>query len=448
MMTRSSTLARCLALLGLSIAAAVAAVLIQPSTRPPRWDIFACLAVAAVAAGGGVLLLRRRPADDLGIGGKNWWVEQRNGWVGFAAWSWVVPAFLVAYAALSPTPAAWEIVDAGSAMRTTEIEKVLSSKYVSSQRTGHYTSTVLVSVPFDQGPQTTEVEMTSGDKPKAGGEIWVLFAPSSPDLEVFAGDRQSLEEKIGGRADFWTVFLTLGCFAFCWFMNLFGRWRSDPVVGLHRSRQRGTLHALPVSVTGVGAALDERPASTSVTKHIKPRIRLTSPEFGELHLYLDDIVDPLPLAQPLTGARGHVYWRRPTRQLPYANSVGHAVLILDGQRYVAGWLESPDASVDLPVSALVPADRELPAMGETRALHPASPVEAGANSTVLKALLLGIVALIVITFGVGDVATVALAGASVLAVLMGRRRAGLQMKRHLESLVPGSDLGTGTIRGA
>lgn len=447
MMTRSSTLARCLALLGLSISALVVAVLIQPSTRPPRWDLFACLVVAAVAVGGGVFLLRRL-TDDLGAGGKHWWVEQRNGWVGFAAWSWVVPAFLVAYAALSPTPAAWEIVDAGSAMRRTEIEKVLSSKYVSSQRTGHYSSTVLVSVPFDQGPQTSEVEMTSSDKPKAGQEIWVLFAPSSPDLEVFVGDRQSLEEKIGGRADFWTVFLTLGCFAFCWFMNLFGRWRSDPVAGLHRSRQQGTLHALPVSVTGVGAALDARPASTSVTKPLKPRIRMTSAEFGELHLFLDDIVDPLPLAQLLTGVRGHVYWRRPSRQLPYVNSVGYAVLILDGQRYVAGWLESPDASVDLPVSALVPADRELPALSEPRALHPASPVETSANSTVLKALLLGIAALTVITFGVGDVATVALAGASVLAVLVGRRRAGLQMKRHLESLAPGSDLGTGTIREA
>lgn len=448
MMTRSSTLARCLALLGLSIAAAVAAVLIQPSTRPPRWDLFASLAVAAAAAGGGVLLLRRRPADDLGTGGKNWWVEQRNGWVGFAAWSWVVPAFLVAYAALSPTPAAWEIVDAGSAMRTTEIEKVLSSKYVSSQRTGHYTSTVLVSVPFDQGPRTTEVEMTSGDKPKAGREIWVLFAPSSPDLEVFVGDRQSLEEKIGGRADLWTVFLTLGCFAFCWFMNLFGRWRSDPVAGLHRSRQQRTLHALPVYVTGVGAALEERPASTSGTKRLKPRIRLTSAEFGELHLYLDAIVDPLPLAQSLAGARGHVYWRRPTRQLPYADSVGYAVLILDGRRYVAGWLESSDASVDLPASALVAADGELPAVDEARALHPVSPVEASANSTVLKALLFGIGALVVITLGVGDVATVALAVVSVLAVLMGRRHAGLRLKRHLESLAPDRDLGTGAIRGA
>lgn len=447
-MTRSSTLVRWLAVLGLSMVAAVAAVLMQPSTRPPRWDILACLAVAAVAAGGGVLWLRLRPTNELAAEGKHWWVEQRNGWVGFAAWSWVVPAFLVAYAALSPTPAAWEIVDAGSAIRTTKIEKVLFSKYVSSQRTGHYTSTVLVSVPFDQGSRTTEVELTSSDKPQAGEEIWVLFAPSSPDLEIFVGDRQSLEEKIGGRADIWMVFLTLGCFAFCWFMNLFGRWRSDPVAGLHRSRQRGVLHALPVSVTGVGVALDERPASTSGIKHLKPRIRLTSADFGELHLYLDDIVDPLPLAERLMGVRGHVYWRRPTRQLPYANSVGYAVLILDGQRYVAGWLESPDASVDLPVSALVPADRELPTAGEPRALRPLTSVEVKANSTFLKSLLLGFTALGVITFGVGDVATIVLGAASVLAVLMGRKRAVLQVKRHLEGLASGSDLGTGTSRGA
>ncbi|MFC5639236.1 hypothetical protein [Streptomyces bullii] len=372
-------------------------------------------------------------------------MEQRNGWVGFAAWSWVVTAFLVAYSALSPTPAAWEIVDAGSAMRTTEVEKVLSTKYVSSQRTGHYTSTVQVSVPFDQGPKTAEVEMTSSNKPSAGEEVWVLFAPASPDLEVFVGDRQSLEEKIGGRADYWTIFLTLGCVAFCWFMNLFGRWRSDPVAGLHRSRQQGTLHVLPVSVRGVGVALDERPASGSATKHHKPRIHLTCAEFGELFLYLDDIVDPVPLAHRLMGVRGHVYWRRPTRQLPYGNSVGYAVLILEGNHYVAGWLESPNSSVDLPSSALVQADRELPAVGELRALHPISAVEVSANSTILKALLLGIVALTVVTFGVGEVATVVFAAASVLAVLVGRRRAGRQVRRHLESVTPGRDLSTGSI---
>jgi hypothetical protein len=142
------------------------------------------------------------------------------------------------------------------------------------------------------------------------------------------------------------------------------------------------------------------------------------------------------------------YWRRPTRQLPYANSVGYAVLVLDGQRYVAGWLESPDASVDLPMSALVPAARELPAVGEARALHPVSSVEASANSAVLQGLLVGIVALALITFGVGDVVTVALAIASVLAVLIGRRRAGRKVQRHLEGLVSDRDLSIGTIQGA
>ncbi len=441
-------MARCLALLGLSIAAAVAAVLIQPSTRPPRWDLFACLAAAAVAAMGGSLLLRRRSANDLDVGGKHWWVEQRNGWVGFASWSWVVAAFLVAYAVLSPAHAAWEIVDAGSAMRTTAIDKVLSTEYVRSQRTGHYSSTVQVSVPFDQRPEILEAEMKSSNKPRAGEKVWVLFAPSSPHLGFFIGDRQSLEEKIGGRADLWTVFSALGCLVFCWFMNLFGRWRSDPVAGLHRSRQQGSLHALSICVTGVGVALDERPASTSATKYLKPCIRITNAEFGEMYLYLDDIVDPVPLREPLMGVRGHVYWRRPTRQLPYASSVGYAVLILDGGRYVAGWLESSDASVDLPHAALVSTDWELPAAGETRALHPVSPLEASANATVLQGLILGIVTLAVITFGVGTVATVALAVASVLAVLMGSKRAGRQVKRHLEGLASDFDVSPGKMTGA
>jgi hypothetical protein len=84
-------------------------------------------------------------------------------------------------------------------------------------------------------------------------------------------------------------------------------------------------------------------------------------------------------------------------------------------------------------------------MGEARALHPVSSVEACANSTVLQGLLLGIVALALITFGVGDIVTVALAIASVLAVLMGRRCAGRQVQRHLEGLASDRDLCTGTI---
>jgi hypothetical protein len=447
MMTRSRALVRCLALLGLSVLATITVVLLQPSLRPPRWDLFVSLAVAAVAATAGVLVLRRRPPGTVLGSGRRWWVDQRNGWVGFMAWAWLAPVFLVSYAALSPTPAAWEIVDAGSAMRTTEIEKVLATKYVSSQRTGHYTSTVRVSVPFDQGVRTSEAEMTSSNKPRKGEEVWVLFAPSSPEPGFFVGDRQSLEEKVGGRADFWTILLALGFLAFCWFLNLFGRWRADPVSGLHRSRQQGRLHALPVSVAEVGVALDERPATASSTAQLKPRVRLSCADFGELHLYLDDIVDPVPLAHLLTGARGQVYWRRPTRQLPYANSVGYAVLVLDDQRYLVGWLESSEASVALPESARVSSDGPLPTVGEPRAVHPASPVEASASATALSGLLIGIAALAVITFGVGDVATVAFAIVSVLAVLTGRRRARRRVTAHLEGLAPGRDLNSGPLAG-
>lgn len=440
MMMRPRTLVRWLALLGLSVLATIVAVMVQPSIRPPRWDLFACLAVAGVAATAGVLWLRRRPVDDSG-GGPRWWADQRNGWVGFLAWFWLVPAFLVAYATLSPTLAAWQIVDAGSALRTTRIEKVLSTKHVSSQRTGHYTSTVRVSVPFDQGPKTSETEMTSTDKPRVGETVWALFAPSSPELGFFIGDRQSLEEKTGGRADFWTIFGVLGYLVFCWLMNLSGRWRADPVSGLHRSRQQGTLHALPVSVTGVGVARDERPPSGSSTTHAQPRIRLRQADLGELHLYLDDLLDPVPLADLLTRAQGQIYWRRPTRRLPYADSVGYAVLVLDDQRYVVGWLESADASVPLPQSARVSSDGALPMIGESRAIHPTSPVEASANATVLSGLLIGIGALAVVSFGIGDIATVVLAIVSVSAVLVGRRRA----TAHRGALREGSEEETAAV---
>ncbi|WP_208865899.1 hypothetical protein, partial [Streptomyces zinciresistens] len=208
----------------------------------------------------------------------------------FATWAWMIPVFTVAYAAMAPTKDAWELVDAGSALRTVRIEKVLETKYVSGQRAnGHYDSVVRVLVPFDEGAQVHQSSLTSKREPRAGEETYVLFAPSSPELGFFLGSRQSLEEMTGGRADFWTIALVLISLFAVSFLALFGRWRSDPVLGLHRVREQGRLHVLPVSVTGVDVGRDERPKTSSGAGQLKPRVRLANTELGELYLFLDQI---------------------------------------------------------------------------------------------------------------------------------------------------------------
>ena len=71
---------------------------------------------------------------------------------------------------------------------------------------------------------------------------------------------------------------------------------------------------------------------------------------------------------------------------------------------------------------------------------------AKANSAILQSFLVALVPLAVITFGVSDVAAVALAVASGLTVVTGRRRAARLVKRHLEGLEPGCDLDMGVMR--
>ncbi|EGX54397.1 hypothetical protein SZN_38158, partial [Streptomyces zinciresistens K42] len=73
--------------------------------------------------------------------------------------------------------------------------------------------------------------------------------------------------------------------------------------------------------------------------------------------------DPAQMAEPLTGGRGHLYWRRADAGLPYVSSVGHGVLALDGERYVAGWLATAEESVELPATSPVPPDGDIPAVG-------------------------------------------------------------------------------------
>ncbi|MFE5189338.1 hypothetical protein [Streptomyces sp. NPDC056628] len=443
----SSALVRCLTLLGLSLAATVSIALLHPSLRPPRWDLFACLMVGAVAAGASIFLVRR-PVSGRGDGaGRRWWADQRNAWVNFATMCWPAVAFLVAHAVLSPSPAAWTIFDAGHAIRSTKIEKVLSTERIGTGRNRQYDSTVRVSVPYETGTETYETGLISRREPLRGEETWVLFAPSSPESGYLIGDRQWLEEQIGGRADAGTILVTSMYLTACWLLALVGRWRSDPVGHLPRGVEKKRLRVLPVRVTGVGVAIDERPPTSRVTTHLKPRVHMASTDGDDLllHFYLDDIVNHVPLAKDLKGARGTAYWYRDGRDVAYAKSVGVGVLVLDDGRFVAGWLVTADPSAELP-DAVPGVDHDLPDPECVRAIHPASPVEAHANYIFLRSLLAAIPILGVTTFGVGDAGTVVLAITSVVVVLRGRRRARRRVQQYLKIGASLQDVRTGTVR--
>jgi hypothetical protein len=98
-------------------------------------------------------------------------------------------------------------------------------------------------------------------------------------------------------------------------------------------------------------------------------------------------------------------WMPPHPNLPYRKSVGYAVLILGDQRCVPGWLETPDGS-DLPEGEIVTG---LPAGTELRTVYSEPVWDPALHNPVLGAMILGVMALLGVSLGVGTFETLVLA---------------------------------------
>ncbi len=435
---KSRALAICLGIAGLGTVAAVFCVWAQPSVPLPRWDLAISLSLALAGVGGCLVIVRRGPHPDSdGLGtSKYWWPAQRNGLLGFGLWVWIIPVFFVASAALTPSSQAWEIVDAGHTIRTVEVEKVLSSRFVQSNRSGHFSTAVQVSAPFGEGARTVENKFSSNSPVRVGDQVWVLYAPSSPALgALIDDDRGSLETEIGGPAEASVVFAAIGWAAFCWVLNLLGSVRPGPINTIKRALVAGRVRVLSVAVDHVGVRVDERPSKSSATKLLKPCVRLVMADGRHLDLYLDQVIEPVPLGRLLAGAQANLYWRPPVQKLPYGASVGYAVLVLSDQRCVQGWVETTDGS-NLPQGSLVPASEQLPEGNELRAIRPFPVWDPALHSPGLWALLISLLALVIVSLGVGSFATVVLAAVAYVSPMIARSVFRSRLTSRLQSLDP------------
>ncbi len=257
---------------GLGLLAAVVRVLLKPSLPLPRWDVLACLVVAAVGVAGCLAVVRQGALPEPGGVGtrRRWWPEGRRAWKGAALYAWGMTLFVFVFAALSYSPAAWRVVDAGHTIRSVEVQKVLSSEFVKKlKRADHYVTEVQVSVPFDDGSQSQKTTISSKTQVEPGDHVWALYAPSSASVGVFVdADRDSLESKVGGPMVGLALFAltwTTGCLLFA---VVGGRSVGTP--GLRAGRSR-SLVVMPV---GGRVAVPKRTPKEATAGEPKPCLAL------------------------------------------------------------------------------------------------------------------------------------------------------------------------------
>ncbi|MFH8569907.1 hypothetical protein [Streptomyces sp. NPDC017993] len=439
-MTRSRAMNVCLATAGAGILAAMVRVLMQPAAALPRWDLLACLALTSAGIAGALLLLRRDhlPASGREETSRYWWPDRNGAWISAALFfGIIVPIYLFGYAALSPSPEATRIVEAGGGIRAVAVQDVLSSEYVRSKHSGHYEYKARVSVPFDTGSEAVTAEFDSDYRVDRGDKVWALYAPSAVELGALAdGDRDVLQEESGGSAQPATyalvllvtgLFLSLGA--------LFGGFaragRKLKVLG-----ENGRGRSVAVTVTGVDVTLDREPPKPDVPRRPHPRIRMTGPAGEPLEIFLDPAIDPPGLDRQITGLQAGLFWIVPSPEYLAKGHKAFATLVLEGRRCVRGWFDTAEGA-QLPEGAVVSASDALPDWEKLRAIRTCPVWNPRIHAAGLWALLIGVLALAVIACGVGTAATVLLAVTAYVSAAVGRVMVKSRRTRYLRSLLPG-----------
>jgi hypothetical protein len=429
----------CLATAGAGVLAAMARVLTQPAAALPRWDLVACLALTSAGIAGALRLLRRDhlPASDREETSRYWWPERNGAWtLAGLIFGIIMPIFLFGYAALSRSPEATRIVEAGGGIRAVQVQDVLSSEYVRSKHSGHYELKARISIPFDAGMEPVTAEFSSDHRVSRGEQVWALYAPSAVELGAIAeGDRDVLQEQSGGSAQPAThglvllvtaLFLSLG--VLCGGLARAGR-------GLKGLNENGRGRSLAVTVTEVDVALDREPPKPDVPQRPHPRIRMTGPAGEPLEIFLDPAIDPPGLDRQIAGLQAELYWIVPS---PAYLAKGHkpfATLVLDGHRCVRGWFDTAGGA-QLPEGTVVSASEALPDWEKLRAIRAFPLWNPRIHAAGLWALLIAVLALAVVACGVGTVATLLLAAAAYVSVAVGRLMVKSRRTRYLRSLLP------------
>lgn len=404
-----------LTLVALGIVAVVVRALGAPSEPTPRWDLFVCILVALTGATGGFIALRRTLPSVMSAdsGGRYWWPVQRSTWMGFGLFLIVVPVLLVAYATLSYSAEAWRITEAGHTIRGVKVNEVISSEQSSNQRTGNstYSSEVEVSVPFAAGSRDVAGKVFSDEPMQPGDEVWALYAPSSASLgAILDTDRGALAEKTGGHAGLPLVLLVAGWTA--WW--LFLAWLCGTVGSSLPGLKAGRVRALGVSVVGGGSARVRRSQDGQELGRPNPCLLLEGASGVRLRLFMDRAVDPVSLAANIAG-EVQLYWAPRPRTGSQGSSRRQAVLVAPDNRYVRGWVDAAPGSV-IPDGAPVPASKELPGGRDLRAIRTLPVWDPAVHGVGFVALQVALLALMLMTLGVGTLGAAGLASIAVLAL--------------------------------
>ncbi len=409
------TMRACLALVALGITALVVCALAAPFEATPRWDLLVCTLVALVGATGGFITLRRNRPSEAGIasGGRYWWPAQRSAWMGFGLFLIIVPVLLVVYATFSNSADAWRITEAGHTITEVKVHGVLSSEHSRNQRTGSttYSSEVEVSIPFASGSRDVSGKVFSDEPMRAGDEVWALYAPSSGSLgAILDTDRGALEEKTGEPASLPLILLVAGWTT--WWTLL--AWVCGTVGSSLPALKAGRVRSLGVSVVGGGAARGRKSQDGQESGRPNPCLLLNGPGGVRLRLFMDRAVDPVSVAENASG-EAQLYWAPQPRSGSQAPARRQAVLVLQGNRYVRGWVDAAPGSV-IPDGAPVSASKELPGGRELRAIRTLPVWDPAVHGVGFVALHVALLALMLMTLGVGNTGAVLLASVAVLAL--------------------------------
>ena len=444
-MTRVRMIKFCLAVAVAGVSAAAVRVLMLPSAALPRWDLLACLGLTVIGIAGGLACLSRGPFphSDGAQTSRHWWPDRNGAWIAAGLCAGVLPVGLLFYAAVSFSPEAGRIADAGGAIRAVPVQKVVSSEYVRKKNSRHYAVVAQVSVPFDSGRKQERAAFNSDSRVERGDSVWALFSPSSARLGVLVeSDREVLEEKRGGSAQWGIQVFALAYAIFCLLVGIAFGGVAKASRGMRRPLKKGQCRSLAVTVTGVGVGVDRIPSQGGTVGQPKPRVEIEGDAGGRLEVLLDPVVDPVHLSQEINGRRATLYWAHFAVDRPGPKRV-RAMLVLDGQRCVRGVLRVGDVA-EGPEGRQVPVSKALPEGDDLRAIRPLPAWDPRFHAPALWSLLVGVLALSGIAFGAGRVAALLLCAVACLALAVSRVWGKSRRKRYLQGLLPNpgaSDIG-------